>query len=336
MQPEPRAPVDRTLSVDRTISVDRTLSVDRTIWMDGELVPWDNATVHVLSHSLQRGSLIFDYLSVHATARGPAIFRLREHVERFQRSAELVGLPLGYDREAIEAAVVATVAANPGAQAVKVCAYFASIEVDVVPLDDRVSLTVAAYDPGPDIVARKPRQPDYHPLLSLWIEKDRRNRRDDIMPPQAKVAANYVSPMGAKWAAQRAGYHDILLVDEQGFVAEGPTTNVFLVEDDGGLCTPSEEKVLLGVTRSSVIAIAKHEGIPVCETSVRPERLLDAAEVFITGTTAGVWPVGSIDGRPIGDGAAGPVSRRLQERFRKVVSGDDPAFSHWLTSVNED
>jgi branched-subunit amino acid aminotransferase/4-amino-4-deoxychorismate lyase len=125
-------------------------------------------------------------------------------------------------------------------------------------------------------------------------------------------------------------------VDEQGFVAEGPTTNVFLVEDGGSLCTPAEEKVLLGVTRSSVIAIAKHEGIPVREERLRPERFLGAAEVFVTGTTAGVWPVGSIDGRPIGDGAAGPVSRRLQERFRRVVSGEDPAFCHWLTGVNED
>jgi branched-chain amino acid aminotransferase len=310
-------------------------TVDRRIWLDGELVPWDEVRVHVLSHSLQRGSLIFDYLSVHATPRGPAVFRLREHVERFQRSAELVGLPLRYDRDAIEAAIVAAVRANPGAKAVKASAYFASIEVDVVPLDDRVSLAIAAYDPGPDIVQHKPRKPHFSPLLSLWIEKERRNRRDDIVPPQAKVAANSTSPMGAKWAAQRAGYDDILLVDEAGFVAEGPTTNVFLVEEDGSLRTPPEAKVLLGVTRSSIIALAKNDGIPVCEEPLRPERLLGAAEVFVTGTTAGVWPVGSVDGQDIGEGAPGPVSQRLRERFARVVSGDDPAFAHWLTFVDE-
>jgi branched-chain amino acid aminotransferase len=307
---------------------------DRRIWLDGAFVPWDQATVHVLSHSLQRGSLIFDYMSVHATARGAAVFRLREQSERLLRSAELVGLPLRRDAAAIEAAVVETVRANPGATAVKVSAFLASIEVDVVPLDEHVSLAVAAYDPGPDIVRYKPRQPKYHPTLRLWIEKQRRNRREDIVPPQAKVAANYASPMGAKWAAQRAGYDEILLVDESGFVAEGPTTNVFLVEGDGGLCTPPEDTVLLGVTRSSIIDVAKNEGIPVRVERVRPERLQAAAEVFLTGTTAGVWPVGSVDDAEIGDGQPGPVSSRLRERFNRVVSGEDADFEHWLTFVD--
>jgi branched-chain amino acid aminotransferase len=298
------------------------------------LVPWEQATVHVLSHSLQRGSLIFDYLSVHETDAGPAIFRLREHVERLLRSAELVSLPLTYDRETIEAAVIETTRANPGASAVKVSAYLASIEVDVVPLDDHVTLAIAAYHPGDDIVARKSKRPNYHPVLKLWIEKSRKNRRDDIMPPQAKVAANYTSPMAAKWAAQRAGYDDILLVDEDGFIAEGPTTNVFAVEADGSLVTPPEAHVLLGVTRNSILAIAKDEGLSVGEQRLRPERLLAAAEVFVTGTTAGVWPVGSIDGQEIGDGEVGPVSKSLQQRFRRIVVGKDAAFVHWLTYVD--
>jgi branched-chain amino acid aminotransferase len=308
--------------------------VERRIWLDGVLVPWEQATVHVLSHSLQRGSLVFDYMSVHETSDGPAIFRLREHVERLQRSAELVDLPLGYGRDAIEAAVIEAVCANPGATAVKISAYFASVEVDVVPLDDHVTLAIAAYHPGTDIVAHKARKPDYHPVLKLWIEKERKNRRDDIVPPQAKVAANYVSPMGAKWAAQRAGYDDILLVDEDGYVAEGPTTNVFMVESDGRLVTPPETSVLHGVTRSTILALAKDEGLAVSEERVRPERLQQAAEVFVTGTTAGVWPVGSIDGLDIGTGGIGPVSERLQARFRRVVGGDDPAFRHWLRNVH--
>jgi len=309
---------------------------DRRIWLDGTLVPWDQATVHVLSHSLQRGSLIFDYMSVHATSRGPAVFRLREHVERLLRSAELVGLPLRRDAAAIEAAVRETVRANPGATAVKVSAFLASIEVDVVPLDDHVSLAVAAYDPGPDIVSHKPSQPHYKPVLRVWIEKERRNRRQDIVSPHAKVAANYASPMGAKWAAKRAGYDEIVLVDEDGFIAEGPTTNVFLVEADGGLCTPPEETVLLGVTRRSILELAKDEGIPVRVERVPPERLKAAAEVFLTGTTAGVWPVGAVDDASIGDGEAGPVSLRLRERFARVVSGKDADFEHWLSFVNGD
>ena len=307
---------------------------NRKIWLDGALVAWDQDTVHVLSHSLQRGSLIFDYMSVHETPRGPAVFRLKEHVQRLFRSADLVGLPLERSEAEITAAIIETVRANPGSTAVKISAYLPSVEVDVVPLDDRVALAIAAYHPGEDIVAHKTVKPPLRPTLKVWIEKDVRNRRADIVPPQAKVSANYVSPMLAKWRARRNGYDEILLVDETGFVAEGPTTNVFLVDDAGTLCTPSEENVLLGVTRSAIIDIAKQDGIHVEETRIRPDELIAAAEVFLTGTTAGVWPVTEIDDQTIGDGGPGPVSRVLRERFHEVVSGRDPAFEHWLTFVN--
>ncbi len=310
-------------------------SPKRRIWLDGELVPWERATVHVLSHSLQRGSLIFDYMSVHATSRGPAVFRMMEHVRRLLRSAELVGLPLERSEDEIGAAILETVRANPGARAVKVSAYLPSVEVDVVPLDDRVALAVAAYDPGEDIVKWNAAKPQVSRTLNIWIEKDIHNRRPDIVPPQAKVAANYVSPMLAKWRARRRGYDEILLVDENGWLAEGPTTNVFLVDGEGTLRTPSEENVLLGVTRSSIIEIAKHDGLNVEETQIRPEELMSAAEVFLTGTTAGVWPVTAVDDVLIGGGEPGPVSVRLRDRFQLLVSGGDPAFDHWLSYTDE-
>jgi branched-chain amino acid aminotransferase len=274
-------------------------------------------------------------MSVHATARGPAVFRLVDHVERFLRSAELVGLPLRLGAPAIQAAILETVRANPGANVVKISAYLASVELDVVPMDDRVSLAIAAYDLVQDVIQPNPGQFHYRPQLRIWIEKDRRSRRWDIVPPQAKVAANYLSPMMAKWAARKAGYDEILLVDEQGFVAEGPTTNVFLVDDAGTLRTPPEEQVLLGVTRRSILEIAKHDGIPVAESRVRPEELQEAAEVFLTGTTAGVWPVESVDDRRIRDGEPGPVTTRLRDRFDQVASGRDPAFHHWLAVAGE-
>jgi len=314
--------------------VSQEARVDRRIWVDGELVPWERASVHLLSHSLQRGSLIFDYMSVHATPRGAAVFRLREHVERFLHSAELVGLPLERKAPELEAAIAATVRANPGATAVKICAYLPSIEVDVVPLDARVAVAIAAYDPGPDIVRHKPVQPVFHPELRVWIEKRVRNRRSDIVPPQAKVAANYASSMTAKWRARREGYDEILLLDERGCVAEGPTTNVFLVDAAGALRTPRLEHVLPGITRLSVLEIARHDGLAVHETDVRPEELFAAPEVFLTGTTAGVWPVVSLDDRRIGSGQAGPVSLRLRDRFRAVATGGDPAFEHWLHFVD--
>jgi len=308
---------------------------ERRIWLDGELVPWERATVHVLSHSLQRGSLIFDYMSVHATPRGPAVFRMPEHVRRLLRSAELVGLPLERGEGEICAAVLETVRANPGASAVKVSAYLPSIEVDVVPMDAHVALAIAAYDPWQDIMRWKDAKPSASAKLSIWIEKEIHNRRSDIVPPQAKVSANYVSPMLAKWRARRRGYDEILLVDADGWLAEGPTTNVFLVDGGGTLRTPSEENVLHGVTRSSIIELAKHDGMTVAETRIRPEALASAAEVFLTGTTAGVWPVVSVDDEPIGGGEPGPVSLKLRDHFQQVVSGHEPAFEHWLSYVDE-
>jgi len=306
-------------------------AASRRIWLDGALVPWESATVHVLSHSLQRGSLVFDYMSVHETSRGAAVFRLPEHVERFLHSAELVGLPLALGAPQIEAAILETVRANPGAKAVKVSAYLPSIEVDVVPLDPHVAVAIAAYDPQEDINAGKPNPPHRPEFLKLWIEKRVKNRREDIVPPQAKVSANYTSPMQAKWNARRAGYDEILLVDEDGCVAEGPTTNVFMVDAAGVLATPPEKRVLLGVTRRSILDLARHDGLAVEERPIAPDELIGAAEVFLTGTTAGVWPVESIDGEKVGKGVPGPVSARLRERFRTVARGDDPDFAHWLT-----
>jgi branched-chain amino acid aminotransferase len=309
---------------------------DRLIWLDGALVPWERATVHVMSHSLQRGSLIFDFLKVIQSPRGVAVFRLEEHVGRLLRSAELVGLPLRMTGAEISEATVSTVRANPGATVIKISAFIASPEIDVVPMNDHVSVAIAAYEPKADIADRNPGEQHFNPELSLWIEKERRNRRRDIIDPQAKVAANYVSPMTAKWAARRQGYDDVLLVDEDGFIAEGPTSNVFLFDANGVLKTPSPCNVLLGVTRRSIIDIAKHDGIEVHEEDIRPEELLEAREVFLSGTNVGVWPVVEIDRRTIGDGATGPKTRALRERFATITGGGDPAFAHWLTYVDGD
>ena len=306
--------------------------IPRTLWWDGNFVAWQDAKVHVLSHSLQRGSLVFDYMSVHATPEGAGIFRLHEHVERLLASADLVGIPLELSVTELEAAVVETVRRNPGCTAVKVSAFLPSIEVDVVPVDARVSVAIAAYDPAGDILAHQQNVPPRRETARVWVEKRVRNRRPDILAPQAKVAANYASPMLAKWRAREAGYDEILLVDERGCVAEGPTTNVFLVID-GEVLTPPAESVLLGVTRRSILEISRSEGLAVRETQVRPEVLKSAAEVFLTGTTAVIWPVESVDDTPIGAGGAGPVTRRLAARYGEISAGRDPAFSHWLTIV---
>lgn len=309
---------------------------ERLIWRDGELVPWQEATVHVLSHSMQRGSLVFDYMSVHETPRGPAVFRLDLHVARFVRSCELVGLQLRRSEKDLAAAILETVRANPGASAVKMSAYLGSLEVDVVPQDDHVTVAIAAYDPLADLLKNNagPRTPRVHEVR-LWIEQVRRNRRDDIMPPQAKVSANYASPMVAKAKARAAGYDEIVLVDEEGHVAEGPTTNLFLVDEAGRLVTPKREHVLHGVTRATILELAKAMNIETFEEAVTPDALRSAREAFLTGTTAGIWPVTSVDGEPTGDGQVGSISEQLRDRFTRVVSGEDPEFAHWLSPATE-
>lgn len=317
----------------------RAAAPDRLIWIDGALRPWAEATVHVLSHAIQRGSLVFDYMSVHDLAAGneaglpagPAVFRLDAHVDRFFTSCELMGLPVGQGATEVREAIRETVRANPGARAVKISAYFASVEIDVVPVDTHVTVAIAAYDPKADIQERLPAPAPPKPeTLALWIEKHSHQRREDIVSPQAKVSANYASPMMAKAAARAEGYDEIVLVDEDGHVAEGPTTNLFLVNDAGELLTPPATKVLHGVTRRSIIELAHAEGLPFRETPIRPDELLAASEAFLTGTTAGVWPIASVDRQPL-VACPGPLSKRLGERFRRVARGDDPAFKGWLT-----
>lgn len=311
-----------------------TPASDRQIWIDGAFVPWERATVHLLSHSHQRGSLVFDYLSVHETPRGLGVFRLDDHVDRFLTSCDLVGLPLRQCAEEVRDAVLEAVRANPGCRVAKVSAYLPSIEVDIVPEDDHVALAVAAYDPAADILAKKDGASPFRPHVRLRVERQTRNRRPDIIPAQAKVAANYLSPMIAKWRARRAGYDEIVLLDEEGHLAEGPTTNLFLVDAAGRLCTPPEARVLLGVTRRSILELASSEGLEVREAPLHVDALSGAGEAFLTGTAAGVWPVESVDGKALGSPPPGPVTGTLGDRFRRAVRGEDPAFAHWLTPVD--
>ena len=308
---------------------------ERRIWVDGELVPWAEATVHVLSHSLQRGTLVFDYMRVYETPKGPAIFRLGPHLDRLVHSCDLVGLPLRRGAGELAEATRSTVRANPGSHSVKISAYLAAIEVEVVPQDDHVSVAIAAYDVIEDVVGPNRGSHQQRDLLKLWIEKERRNRRHDVFVPQAKVASNYGGTMLGKWRARRNGYDEILLLSEDGSLAESPTTNIFLVDDAGRLLTPPAEQVLPGVTRASILEIAAAEGLECSEEGLFPEDLMAASEVFLSATSVGVWPVISVDGQPVGSGEPGPVTASLRERFQRIVGGEDPAYEHWLDFVTQ-
>ncbi|MCZ6643254.1 MAG: aminotransferase class IV [Gammaproteobacteria bacterium] len=307
--------------------------MSRKIWRDGDFIDWEAATVHILSQSLQRGSLAFDYTSVHHTDKGTAIFRLTSHIDRLMTTCGITGLPLSYSKEELIEACAETVRQNPGAMSLKISAIIPSVEVELVPQDPTVSVLIAAYDSQVDIIDKN--QGVYHSAsrLSLKIARDISNRREDIIPPQAKVAANYTSPMIEKWKARKEGFDDILLLDAHGNVAEAPTSNIFIVDGDGNLATPPAQKVLLGITRASIMEMAPSMGITSREEELVEEDLYSASEVFLSASSIGVWPVVKIDGKTIGNGDMGTVSSRLKTRLRKIKAGEDPEFEHWLHYV---
>ena len=307
---------------------------DRLIWRDGTFIKWADATIHILSQSLQRGTLAFDYISINESQRGPAIFRLREHMERLVKTCRLGCLPLGYTAAEMCEAAIETVRRNPDAKSIKISALIPSLEVDVVPQDSTVSVFIAAYDGEKDIIASNKGEFHRAPNLKLFIEEEKRNRRNDIMPAQAKIAANYASPMTAKWKARNAGYDEIVLLDEDGFVTEAPTSNIFIVTSNGTLKTPPEHKVLHGITRLSILELAAATGIDVVAEDLLPSDLLGAAEVFVTATSAGVLPVESVNQRTIGNGSPGEITLGLKSHLGEIERGQDEKFEHWLTYVN--
>ena len=227
--------------------------MQRKIWINGNYINWEDAQVHILSHSHQRGSLIFGFIPIFDNERVVSLFRLNDHIDRLFNSCISAGIPLDYSSEEIHLAIKDTVRKNPGSKFVKISVYISSIEVDVVPQDPFSSVAIAAYDPQEDIISKNTQPFHSSKKLSVWLEKEKHQRRSDIIPPQIKIAGNYTSSMMAKWQARKDGYDEIILTDEDGFITEAPTSNVFLVNNDGALITAPEKEVLYGITRKSIL-----------------------------------------------------------------------------------
>jgi branched-chain amino acid aminotransferase len=301
----------------------------RKIWLDGELVPWRDASVHVLSQSIQRGSLVFDVMSVHPMDAGPAIFGLREHCERFLSSARLNQMELAIDLDELLAGVAAAVEANPGCDLVKLSAYHAGVALDVLPVDPRASVAIAAFSPA-DV---DPDEGTFRPSTARLQVADTRKLPASVLSPQVKIAAGYTAAAVAKQKARAEGFHDILLLDERGNLAESSTQSFFVVAQEI-LRTAPLEIVLSGITRRAVIELARDEGVEVKVESL-PRRLIESAdEAFLTGTTTNIWPVERIDAAELPHPVPGPISERLMERFERMLSGEDAVFSpKWMQKV---
>jgi branched-chain amino acid aminotransferase len=294
------------------------------LWLDGALVPSSDARIPLMAHAAQRGSLVFDVGSFHPTARGPALFRAREHVARFLRSARIVGLGLSFDEETILRASVSVVAESGHDDGlIRWSAFFAVGEPDLVPRDPAARVAVAAQIlDGP---------PSYAPIR-VAIFDDARKAAPDVLSPEAKAAGAYLGPMLARQRAIAEGADDVVLLDRDGDIAEAPVSNAFAVVG-GALWTPPLGRILPGITRDSVIAIAKAEGIVVREETLPLDVFSSADEAFLTSTSAPLSPIGWVNGRALGSAAVGPVTRRLLERLEAARHGDDPDRDAWLTFV---
>jgi branched-chain amino acid aminotransferase len=299
---------------------------ERRIWVDGKLVPWAEVTVHVLAQSPQRGSLVFDVMPAYWRGDRPLVLGLREHVDRFRRSAELNGMRLATDRDDLLRAIGQTLRANPGAEIVKISGYHAGISLDVLPTTRVPTVAIAAFAIRDVAPAWRGREgPPARLQLAASIKMPSR-----VISPQLKIAAGYTHAAIAKQIARDAGFDDVLFLDEQRHVTESSTQSFFLVES-GVVRTAPTESVLAGITRTVVIELVRDEGMPLKEEPIEEAALARASEAFLAGTTTNVWPVGRIDGRDLPEPVPGPLTERLARRFARLVAGEDPEFSaRWL------
>ena len=296
------------------------------IWLDGELVPAERAKVHVLTHALHYGTGVFDSLRAYPTDAGPALFRLDAHVDRLIASAELLRMPIPFEAEEIRAGIRAVVA-DSGLDAcyVRPIAFRGEGSMGVSPRDCPVRLAIAAWEWGTylgDAAARD----GIRVTISSW---QRIGGRTHL--PAAKATAHYLNGVLARMDAEEVGYDEALLLDERGELSEGTAENLLIVERDGTLATPpATSSALGGITRASLLELARGAGIRVAERPITRSELFLAAEVLLTGTAAEITPVRSIDGRQVGAGEPGPVTRRLQALFADAVHGRLGAYAHWL------
>ena len=299
-----------------------TQSKKPDIWINGQFVPWAEACVHPFCHGLQRGSVLFESLDCNEAVNDrAAIFRLKEHMERFQNSARIIGIPIGYTIDELMDAVVATVA-HSGLKSciIRPLAFYSDIVMDVFPGDSAVSVIIGL---GEDHVPPE----SYRVTLSRFRKID-----DSCMPVKAKVSGNYINPMLAKTEALRAGFDDAILIDKNGYVAEGTTSNIFIVEN-GRLFTAPKDSILLGITRDTILAISQTLGIDtVCE-KFDESRLKNADEVILCSSGKELTPVIRIDDTDIGDGKPGNIARRLGTYYREIIEGRVHEFEKWLTYV---
>jgi branched-chain amino acid aminotransferase len=297
------------------------------IWMDGRLVDFDKAYVHVLNHTLHYGVGVFEGIRCYPTTQGPAIFRLKEHVARLITSAKFYYLPIPYSATEIEKAILDTQAANAIVPSyIRPLVYRGEPALGVKNLKGKVSLAIAA------IPAKKYLGDGSDAGVRAKISPFRKPH-SDANPSYAKASGNYINSYLAGADAAKDGYEEAILLDQNGYVSEGTGENVFVIRD-GKVYTPGPESdILMGITRSAVIQIASDLGFPVVEKLLSVNELLAADEAFFTGTYAEIAPIAEIGHYKIGSRSPGPLTAKIMAVFQKAIHGDAPSYASWLTPV---
>jgi branched-chain amino acid aminotransferase len=298
------------------------------IWMNGKLIPWDEATVHVGTHALHYASSVFEGLRCYATPRGSAVFRLRPHLERMYNSAKIYRMEIPFPLEKLEQAIIETISANAlPACYVRPFAFRGYGALGVNPLPCPIDVVVMVWEWGQYLGAEAIEQ-GVDVRVASWTRL-----APNTLPSMAKVAANYMNSQLIKLEALQDGYAEGIALDAAGYVSEGSGENIFVVHK-GVLTTPPLVcSVLPGITRDTVMTLARRKRIPMQEQSIPREMLYIADEVFFTGTAAEITPIRSIDRIPVGSGKRGPITEGLQRAFFDVVECRVPDEDGWLTFV---
>lgn len=297
------------------------------IWMDGKFVAWNDANVHILTHSLHYGLAAFEGIRCYKGTSGSAIFRLREHVDRLFESAHIGMMAMPFDRKQIAEAIVETVRVNRlEACYIRPLVYIGYGAMGVHPGDNPIRVAIAAWKWGA-YLGEEALVAGIRARVSSFTR-----HHVNVSMTRGKISGYYVNSILAKLEAKADGYDEAILLDPEGYVSEGTGENIFIVRR-GVLKTTPLTSILEGITRNSVIELAKERKIPVAEERFTRDEMYVADEVFVTGTAAELTPVREIDNRRVGTGKPGPVTRDLQKAFFAIVRGEDPAHASWLTRV---
>ncbi|MDH5428864.1 MAG: branched-chain amino acid transaminase [Nitrospirota bacterium] len=299
----------------------------KKIWMDGAFVDWADASIHVLTHSLHYGLAAFEGIRCYEGPKGSAIFRLQEHVDRLFESAHITLMPMPFPKKEVTEAIIETVRVNELASCyIRPIAYVGYGAMGVYPGDNPIRLSIAAW-PWGSYLGENSLTNGIRAKISSFTR-----HHVNVSMTRAKVSGYYVNSILAKWEAKKSGYEECILLDPDGYVAEGTGENVFIVTK-GVLKTTPLTSILDGITRNSILQLARAKKIPVVEERFTRDAMYVADEIFVTGTAAEVTPVRELDDRTIGEGKPGPITQALQNDFFKIVRGEDPAYAHWLTPL---